>query len=313
MPLHELTQSHKKIVECREGLLPVHDSLLDSKLAFQGRKIPRIIHLTSKSRCLHPVLAENVEKWRLKNHSLFFHDDDAMDKLLYRDWPEFPQLKYVLKCLLYGGAAKADIWRILVLWEYGGVYADFDSYPHLDKFNESTITAEDEAFFVVETLGTVSQWFMAASPRHPMLYFTIHAILGNLINLKDVGDLPIVWTTGPGAVKQGFEMFMGARSHVPNPVVAGIYTGAYGRTARVVGSQENENEYIERNIYATVEKLRRPDKDHNAMKHEIYETMDMAHLTSFGSRDEKNWQNESCLWRMWQEEMKEAWHWEPNW
>lgn len=313
VPLQLLTGSAKTI-ECREGLVPVYDSLDDPSLTFQNRKIPRIVHLTFKSRCLHPDLAENVESWRFPDHSFFFHDDEAMDKLLYRDWPEFPQLKYAIKCLLYGGAAKADIWRILVLWEYGGIYADIDSSPNLDKFNGTTIAPDDDAYFVIEVMGTASQWFMAASPRHPMMYFTLHEIMAKLMALEDVGNIPIVWTTGPGAVADGFRKFLGPnKGRWGKKPPAGVYVGPDGRTVTLVGSSNDENEYITRNIYESVERLRSPGKNFNQAKHKAYESMEMAHLTTFGYRNQKNLRNESCAWRMWRAEMEKALYWKPTW
>jgi Glycosyltransferase sugar-binding region containing DXD motif len=310
-PLQTLAKSDKTI-ECKEGLLPVYDTLLDPKLAFQDRKIPRIVHLTARSRCMHPDVASNIDTWRLPGHSLFLHDDDAMDELLYRHWPEFPQLKYVLKCLIHGGAAKADIWRVLVLWEYGGIYADVDSRPN--AFNATTITTDDDAFFVIENeikIGMPSQWFMAASPRHPMMYTTMQVILANLINLKDVGDFPIVWTTGPGAVNDAFRRFLGRNM---SPLVAGTYMGPHDRSVTIAGSVDaDQNDYVIKNIYMSIESLRRPDKDIHEAKHEVYQAMGMAHHSTFGVRDEKHFRNESCIWRMWKEEMANALYWTPNW
>jgi mannosyltransferase OCH1-like enzyme len=50
------------------------------------------------------------------------------------------------------GAAWIDLWRLLVLWKFGGIYADLDSSPVPSRFNATTITPEDDAFFVLETL-----------------------------------------------------------------------------------------------------------------------------------------------------------------
>ena len=50
------------------------------------------------------------------------------------------------------GAAWIDVWRLLVLWEYGGIYADMDTSPVPELFNGDTITADDDAFFVQEFL-----------------------------------------------------------------------------------------------------------------------------------------------------------------
>jgi mannosyltransferase OCH1-like enzyme len=127
--------------------------------------------------------AEKIDQWRFKDYSLFMHDDDAMDKLLNRYWPEFPQLQQMQKCPNFAGPAKADIWRALILYEYGGIYTDIDTAPN--KYNATTILPEDDGFFVVEKVRTLNEWFMAISPRHPMMYMTMNSILNNLIAIDD--------------------------------------------------------------------------------------------------------------------------------
>jgi mannosyltransferase OCH1-like enzyme len=108
---------------------------------------PLIVHVTSMSRCNHPLIADNLETWKLKNNSFFLHDNEATEKLIYKDWPEFPQLQHILKCLPGRGAVWADVWRILVLWEYGGIYADIDTSPVAEFFNETTLSPRHDAFF----------------------------------------------------------------------------------------------------------------------------------------------------------------------
>lgn len=139
------------LIERPSSLKAVKDTVLEPSLAFaDGRKIPRIVHVTSMSRCNHPIIADNLETWKLKNHSFFLHDDEAMEKLIYKDWPEFPQLQHILKCLPGRGVVWADVWRILVLWEYGGIYADIDTSPVAEFFNETTLSPRYDAFFVVK-------------------------------------------------------------------------------------------------------------------------------------------------------------------
>jgi hypothetical protein len=42
-----------KPIQCAEGLVPVPDTVLDPALKFiDGRKIPRVVHVTSRSRCM---------------------------------------------------------------------------------------------------------------------------------------------------------------------------------------------------------------------------------------------------------------------
>jgi hypothetical protein len=85
---------------------------LDSSITHPaGRKIPKIIHVTTKTRCMPPVLHENLERWRLPGHNLYVHDDAAVERLLFEThWPEFPHLNLLRPCMI-SGAAMADLWR----------------------------------------------------------------------------------------------------------------------------------------------------------------------------------------------------------
>jgi hypothetical protein len=165
IPLDDLTGS-AETHECEKGFSAVEDKPLPYEATFSGNRwIPRIVHQTSRSRCLTAKVYGVVEGWDLGDDwARYFHDDEAMDRLFQQDWPEFPHLKMLLKCIDASGTLKADIWRYLVLWEYGGIYADVDTKPK--KLNGTTITAEDDGFFTVEQYHLLSQYFMATSPRH---------------------------------------------------------------------------------------------------------------------------------------------------
>jgi mannosyltransferase OCH1-like enzyme len=267
-----------KPIQCAEGLVAVPDTVLDPALAFaDGRKIPRVVHVTSKSRCMTKEFAENVDKWRLKDHSLFMHDDDAMNELLNRHWPEFPQLQQIQKCLKYGGAVKADIWRALILYEYGGIYTDTDNAPN--KFNGTTIQPEDDAFFVVDIMGVPSQWFMSISPRHPLMYLLIETILYNIAwTVNDTGRLKVIWTTGPGAVADAFRLFTRSNERLTK---SGLYVGTEDRSVLIVGNMTNQDEYVSRNMIVD--------------KEDLYEKMNMTHLTRMDFNEEKAATNLTCL------------------
>ena len=93
LPLDQLADSwghySKGDFNCPDDLVYVNDTVLDPALAWAGgRKIPRIVHLSSKSRCNDPILAGNIEKWRLAGHSVCLHnDDEAIQRLFHRGWP----------------------------------------------------------------------------------------------------------------------------------------------------------------------------------------------------------------------------------
>ena len=122
IPLHELVNSNPNVT-CNPGKSLkriIHDTILPENIT-HTRKIPKIIHVTSFTRCMTPPFLDNLDRWRLPDHSFYFHDEWAVDRLMAKYWPEFPQLQLMLQCTV-SGAAKADVWRLLVLWEYGGIY-----------------------------------------------------------------------------------------------------------------------------------------------------------------------------------------------
>jgi len=244
--LQDLVSSHEKY-HCPEGLIFVEDHILPDNVTHPpGRRIPHLFHVTSKSRCMTQSFASNIDRWKKtlgSKYSIYIHDDDAVNKFIYQKrWTEFPELKEVMACVT-AGAAKADIWRYIMVWEYGGVYSDMDSSPN--KFNADSIAAEDDAFFPLEMLGIPAQYWFAASPRHPVMYLSAKHGLQTLAFRDDISNNNAAKTTGPGSFKTGFILFQQLKGIVTNGYVEeGVYMGAYGRSVKVVGSKANSNEWV---------------------------------------------------------------------
>jgi len=148
------------------------------------------------------AFASNVDRWRFEGHTLFLHDDDAVDRLLNRWWPEFPSIHDVENCMM-PGAAIADLWRYIVLWEYGGIYTDIDNSPGPWLWNESgsAITNATDALFEQEKGGFPSQYFFAASPHHPVMYLAVQNALLRVMEVKSIMKQYVPFVTGPGAIK----------------------------------------------------------------------------------------------------------------
>ena len=296
---------------CTNDQISVPDKHMTYDNLFSGnRRIPRIVHQTSKSRCVTRKIFDVIQNWYLAdNWAHYFHSDEAVDRLLQQDWPEFPHLPTVLACIEGKGTLKADLWRYVVLWEYGGVYADIDTKPN--KLNATTITAEDDGFFIVEMYHLLSQFFMATSPRHrelsfhfvrltrstlprlvsqfslAIMFYTIHHALLALVGSTDTGLMlrlaPFI--TGPHALNRGFQSFMRDQGVVvpdggsgAKPAKAGLWVGTDGRNITVMGRGEYENEYVVR------EYIRRGKKILE------YQAMGMKH---FGG--DKATSNKSCV------------------
>jgi hypothetical protein len=101
------------------GLVPVPDTVLDPTLAWtDGRKIPRVVYVTSRS--VH-------DKRVCRKHRQMA--PQPIPRPMMTPWlsysivtgQNFPTQK-VQPVYNFRGAVKADIWRILVLYEYGGIY-----------------------------------------------------------------------------------------------------------------------------------------------------------------------------------------------
>jgi mannosyltransferase OCH1-like enzyme len=135
------------------------------------RRIPRIVHQTSKSRCVTNKFKWATSQWKLGDDwAYYLHTNEAVDRLLQpKLWPEFPNMALVIPCIEGQWTLKADLWRYLILWQYGGIYADIDTKP--SKLNATSILVDDDGFFVVEMYHLLSQYFMATSPKHRKFKF----------------------------------------------------------------------------------------------------------------------------------------------
>lgn len=121
IPLDELTSS--TTTSCDAGLVFIPNRIIQKTSRKNStRVIPKIVHMTSKSRCFSKNFAANIKKWQFVGHDLYIHDDDAVERLLSKHWSIFPHIPIARKCLR-SGAGLADLWRYLVLWEYGGIYS----------------------------------------------------------------------------------------------------------------------------------------------------------------------------------------------
>jgi len=228
IPLEQLLASNLA-TKCTDDFHLMEDILLPMDGA-ENRKIPKIVHVTSKSRCMTSEFYTNLVKWQFPGYSFALHDDEAMDRLLSKKWIEFPQLGDALKCLV-SGAAKADVWRYLALWEYGGIYTDIDNAPGDLLLNGSAITPYIDSFFEQEKDGFPSQYFFASAPRHPLMFYAVHHAMSRLLSVEDVAKQYVPFVTGPGAIKSAMVTFIN-NGYPTN----GTYTGFDNRTVTVVGN-----------------------------------------------------------------------------
>ncbi|KAL7546839.1 hypothetical protein ACHAWF_010170 [Thalassiosira exigua] len=215
-----------------------------------GGRIPRVLHVSSPTNCLPVPVVAALES--LVAHSpraafaAYVHSPPAMDDFLFRrEWDAFPQVKEALLCgtkKVEGTTARAledlrlknralgdaevgqrvaeevaagvrrDVWRHLILWEYGGVAMDVEVLKALVGGSDSqhaslaTVSAAAGGREVLRTL--MRRWtsesesdailsfvnnegrqrlpynervplteLMAAAPRHPLNFFAAKAAM----------------------------------------------------------------------------------------------------------------------------------------
>ena len=202
--------------------------------------------MTARSRCLTPAFAQNLEKWTtvLPGYSLLLHDDAAVERFIRQDFALFPHFTNVWSCV-NSGAARADLWRYLMLWEHGGLYTDLDNVPTAGLQNGTAIDPADDAWFPIEGLGVVSQFLFAAAPQHPVLYTTLEWALHAIWNLDSIRSDQAPFTTGPRATKNGVIQFL--HHDTDGYLAAGIYYGLHNRSITIVGDKRRPREFVNRN------------------------------------------------------------------
>lgn len=230
--LEELTRVN---YTCPNGTEFFENIVLPESITHANRRIPKVVHVTAKTRCVTPNVKNHLQRWVFPDHSLYFHDDVAAYRLLQyvtKDANGHELVRGLYKQLLCisSGATMSDMWRYILLYHYGGIYTDLDNAPG-PKYDVELITPEMDSFYLVEVSGFISQYFMVSSKHHPMLLYVIKHAIEKLYN-KPRGNVmtnfPIL-ITGPGAVKDGYINFIrNAGGNTTGYDPAGIYYGSAG-------------------------------------------------------------------------------------
>jgi hypothetical protein len=111
---------------------------------------------------------------------------------------------------------------------------------------------DDEAWFVVENMGIMSQYFMAAEPRHPLMYISILVLLERLLEVPNIRKQYVPVVTGPGTLKWSMMQF---RNTKDEQVKAGKYTGIANKTVTVAGRKGHGKEYVIRTAVSGIHKM----------------------------------------------------------
>lgn len=216
--------------------------------------IPKIIHQTFHTAALPPELEGSMAAIRRANPdwSHRFYDDADIRRFIaatygppFTDWYDAIDPKY--------GAARADLFRYLLVYKEGGVYLDIKSRPSRplsevirpdDRYLISQWENGPDAAYAGWGLhpelarvpgGEFQQWHIAAAAGHPFLRAVIQRVLRNLRSynpgLHGVGQLGVLRTTGPIAYTLAIHPLLDAHPHrrVDSRADLGFEYSLYGK------------------------------------------------------------------------------------
>jgi mannosyltransferase OCH1-like enzyme len=184
-----------------------------------GTAIPRIIHQTFYERKLSDRLQANVDSLRALNPGweYRFYDDEDIAAFIKGNYPPVVWDYYQRIDPCYG-AARADVFRYLLMYKVGGVYLDIKSTATrpLDE-----VLLPDERFILskwhlpngdYEHVGLIydlrhieggeyQQWHIICAPGHPFLKEVLDTVFANIDiydpYLHQTGKRGVLRLTGP--------------------------------------------------------------------------------------------------------------------
>ncbi|MBP6624433.1 MAG: hypothetical protein KA198_04635 [Chitinophagaceae bacterium] len=157
--------------------------------------IPKTIFQTFKSSSLPWITKWHI--YRMKkmnpNYAYEFYTDERIIEFI-RTYFGIDTLNIYLKIQV--GAAKADFFRYLVLFQFGGIYLDIDS--QIKQPLDNLIKSDDRAIISLEdNQRFYVQWAMLYEANHPFLAKTIEIVVENIRHNKYPIDSHKM--TGPSA------------------------------------------------------------------------------------------------------------------
>jgi len=185
--------------------------------------IPRIIHQTWKSARLPPKFARYQETWTRLNPDCDyrFYDDAACAELVHREFPDLVDLYDSLPLPIL----KADLFRYLVVFRYGGLYADLDM-ECLKPFGlffgvegavvsiEARVTAKRQWELGYRHPYQIANCIFASGPGHPFFGAVIEAACEAIRARKNITVAEVEDVTGPRMLTRTFYAASANRPHV---------------------------------------------------------------------------------------------------
>lgn len=141
--------------------------------------IPKVIYQTWYTKDVTDNMANVMTILRDLNPDYEYHlyDDSECEEYIQREYPQFMHAYN----LVIPGAYKADLWRLLILYQRGGVYIDAKQH-HLKPL--SSIIDPDVSIFMCKDRpkNCIFNAILGAVPQHPYIGYCITMTVYNIIH-----------------------------------------------------------------------------------------------------------------------------------
>jgi mannosyltransferase OCH1-like enzyme len=157
-----------------------YSTMWKNKNIYIKHLIPLNVYVTWKTLDLPPKMKQNYINLRKKNPEFNFH---LYDEVRCRNFIQtyFPSAVDAFDSLI-PGAYKADLWRLCVLYQFGGIYMD-GTLECLGNFKLYSLI--DKEHFVIDRQHHsphIYNAFMVCNPNNPFLIEAIEQIIKNVTN-----------------------------------------------------------------------------------------------------------------------------------
>ena len=185
-----------------------------------GSSIPRVIYQKYSRGMITPAVSANINRLRSLNpdyHYKAFNDEEAEDFVCSNFDPSVAETYKTLDHRY--AAARADLFRYLLIYQLGGVYLDLkstitrplssslnpDDLYILSQWNHDS-DSRYKTYGLHQELadapgGEYQQWFLISAPHHPYLSAVIETVIANIWNYRPwrdaTGRLAVLRTTDP--------------------------------------------------------------------------------------------------------------------
>lgn len=171
--------------------------IVDSPRLFKedNQKIPKKVWQTNFSEMCTLPMYLNFKHNRSLSPDFEYHYVSTEDRDEYVKSHASERVYSAFKRLT-DGAAQADVWRLLVLYNEGGVYMDIDAT--LVKPLSQSLSDNEQVF--IKNYGEFTNFFLATTPKNELFLEFLEKVTSNIENYSADENKTVFDVTGPGAL-----------------------------------------------------------------------------------------------------------------